>query len=213
VSSPPTPAQPSLLGTGVARSATAVPGKPAARAAQQRLSGKVTFGPADKRKAAQRIYDAYRVHHPRKSGGLTDSEQSKLTSRLRDAAKKRRGDRKRHTAEDWAGAEQDLIDLVEWYHTAPAASWWRGGNPERKNLLRIGTVFKGDTIGDRLDDVAEWKRAGKPTGDGAPRRGTAHRGDDAHDWNDLSDLDDSPRDWIDVQVIESNQHQGGPHGR
>ena len=84
---------------------------------------------------------------------------------------------------------------------------------EGKNLLRIGTVFKGDTIGDRLDDVAEWKRAGKPTGDGAPRRGTAHRGDDAHDWNDLSDLDDSPRDWIDAQVIESNPHQGGPHGR
>ena len=85
-------------------------------------------------------------------------------------------------------------DLVDWFHLAPGAAHWQGHNDRGKKYLGVSVIFNPKRLGDRVDDLIEWRDSGRRTD--APK---AHRGADAHDWNDLSDLDDPPRDFIDIQ--------------
>ena len=202
VSAAPTGDQLTLTGSTVPE--TAPPGKPAALPAPKKLSGepqKTTFGPADKRRAAQRIYDAYRVHHPEEPETPLGSGKGQITARLTELAQASKGKRPRYEPSDWTAAECDLIDLIEWYHVAPRSQWWRDNDN-----LGVGTLFRSKNFGDRIRDLNTWRNGGRRTD--APK--AARRGADAHDFNDLSDLDDAPRDFIDA---EYTTEKGGHLGR
>jgi hypothetical protein len=90
--------------------------------------------------------------------------------------------------------------------TAAIFRWhWRGPDLKRNRANENGIATLCAYREDYLPMARRWEAGGSSPA-------AAPRGADAHDWNDLSDLDDSPREFIDIQVIESNPHQGGHHG-
>jgi hypothetical protein len=198
----PTPAQPSLLGTGVARSATAVPGKPAGLPAQQRLSGK--------RQAALRIFDRWHAHHPRAGEVPDDSQRDRIVECLERRAKVIRGKRKTYESSDWIAAERDLVDLVAWFHTASGAAHWQGHNDRGKKYLGVSVIFNPKKLGDRVDDLIEWRDSGRRTDAPPAQARSTGKGAYALDFDSLRTPE---RDWIDVEVIDSTPAKGGHHAQ
>lgn len=64
------------------------------------------------------------------------------------------------------GYEPEDLELVaRWVHEGPDAAFWRGENDRGRKYTGVGTIFKRDKWGDRLETARRWHAAGEPKDD------------------------------------------------
>lgn len=119
-------------------------------------------GAPPKRSAAQRVYAAWRAHHPRSPEAPSKANGKLIEARLAETASRYGVD---------SDAEALAVAVVEWAHRAPDAAFFRGENDRGQAYLGIDTLFKAARWDDRVEKALRWRDAA--SGSAAPNSQSA----------------------------------------